>query len=52
MSKFDEALETYTAEMNKLDIAIDAGLLRAVTKGLGPSIYNVDSSKVSLPTPS
>lgn len=47
MSKFDEALETYTAEMNKLDIAIDAGLLRAVTKGLGPSIYNVDSSKVS-----
>lgn len=47
MSKFDEALETYTAEMKKLDVAVDADLLRAVTKGLGPSIYNVDSSKVS-----
>ncbi|MGB0869612.1 MAG: DUF2853 family protein [Flavobacteriales bacterium] len=47
MSKFDEALETYGAEMTKLGLSFDADLLKLVTKGLGPSIYNADSSKVS-----
>ncbi|MGB0999413.1 MAG: DUF2853 family protein [Flavobacteriales bacterium] len=47
MSKFDEALELYTSEMKKMNISVDADLLRAVSKGLGPSIYNADSSKVS-----
>jgi len=47
MSKFDEALEKYTAEMKKLKIAVDADLLRAVTKACGPSIYNRDASTVS-----
>ncbi|MCB0735344.1 MAG: DUF2853 family protein [Flavobacteriales bacterium] len=47
MSKFDEAVATYQAEMDKLGLAYDADLLSAVAKGLGPSIYNADSSKVS-----
>ena len=49
MSKFDEALELYNSEMKKtLKIKdYDPDLLRAVTKGLGPSIYRKDSSTVS-----
>jgi hypothetical protein len=49
MSKFDEALETYTAQMTgelKLN-DVDAALLKAITKGLGPTIYRADASKVS-----
>ncbi len=48
MSKFAEACDLYKKEMaDKLGIAVDEGLLEAVAKGLGPSIYNADSSKVS-----
>jgi hypothetical protein len=47
MSKFDEAIETYQESLKDLGITIDADLLTAVAKGLGPSIYNADSSKVS-----
>lgn len=47
MSKFDEAIVTYQGELSKLGISVDAALLTSVAKGLGPSIYNVDSSKVS-----
>lgn len=47
MSKFQEALDTYAAEFGKLGIEFDAELLRKVTKGCGPAIYNPDSSKVS-----
>ena len=49
MSKFDEALELYNKEMSsKLNVgSVDADLLRAVTKSLGPVIYNEDSSRVS-----
>ncbi len=47
MSKFDEAIETYQGELSKLGISVDAALLTSVAKGLGPSIYNADSSKVS-----
>lgn len=47
MSKFDEKLEKYTAELAKLDSNPDNELLRAVTKGLGPSIYNSDSHLVA-----
>jgi Protein of unknown function (DUF2853) len=43
MSKFDEALEVYKASGH----ASDHALLEKVAKGLGPSIYNVDSSLVS-----
>jgi hypothetical protein len=45
MSKFDDVLASYTDDAKKL--GIDLGLLAKVTKGLGPSIYNADSSKVS-----
>lgn len=47
MSKFDEALATYQDQMDSMNISYDLELLTAVTKGLGPSIYNVDASKVS-----
>ena len=47
MSKFDDLLVTYNAEAAKIGVAVDSDLLSKVTKGLGPSIYNVDSSKVS-----
>ncbi len=47
MSKFDENLEKYAAQMKEMGMSVDMELLRAVTKGLGPSIYNVDSSRVS-----
>ncbi len=48
MSKFNEALETYNKEFaDKLDMKVDADLLKAVTKACGPSIYNRDASKVS-----
>lgn len=51
MSKFDEAIETYQGSLSNLGIKIDVILLTAVTKGLGPSIYNADSSKVSSSDP-
>jgi hypothetical protein len=49
MSKFDDAIATYeNALSDTLGITdYDADLLKAVAKGLGPSIYNTDSSKVS-----
>lgn len=47
MSKFDEAMATYQGEMDKMGIKYDINLLTAVAKGLGPSIYNTDSNKVS-----
>jgi len=48
MSKFDELLEVYKAEFKKiLSEDLDEDFLTKVTKGLGPSIYNTDASKVS-----
>ena len=48
MNKLEEALNTYTEEFkNKVNIEIDQELLKKVTLGLGPSIYNKDASKVS-----
>ena len=47
MSKFDEALAKYTTALGDQNVAVDADLLSAVTKGLGPSIYNRDASLVS-----
>ncbi len=47
MSKFDEAVEKYSADLKDLGVAFNAELLSAVTKGLGPSIYNQDSSMVA-----
>jgi len=49
MNKFEEALESYKKEMTgTLSMSgIDNDLLEKVTRGLGPSIYNQDSSRVS-----
>lgn len=47
MSKFDEAVAKYSADLKDLGVAFNAELLSAVTKGLGPSIYNQDSSMVA-----
>ena len=51
MSKFTEAIETYKEQVAELGLGISEDLLTAVAKGLGPSIYNADSSKVSSSDP-
>jgi hypothetical protein len=47
MSKFDDLMATYVEEAGKIGVSVDTELLTKVTKGLGPSIYNADSAKVS-----
>lgn len=47
MSKLDDLLALYQAEAKKLGVSIDSELLKKVAKGLGPSIYNADSTKVA-----
>ncbi|SNY99748.1 DUF2853 family protein [Flagellimonas pacifica] len=48
MSRRDELIEKYAADIkDKFNEAPDMELLTKVTVGLGPSIYNLDSSKVS-----
>ena len=47
MSKLQEKIDLYTAEVEKIGLKIDKNLLATVTKGLGPSIYKVDAEKVS-----
>lgn len=47
MSKREELIAKYSDEFKKMNISFDADLLTKVTVGLGPSIYNADSSTVS-----
>lgn len=47
MSKFDEQLAKYIADNKSLGLGLSDDLITKVAKGLGPSIYNADSSKVS-----
>lgn len=48
MSKRDELIEKYADDLkNKIGVTPDMDLLRKVTIGCGPSIYNRDSSTVS-----
>jgi hypothetical protein len=47
MSKFNECVELYKSQNSDLSLGLDEALLIGVAKGLGPSIYNADSSKVS-----
>lgn len=48
MSKRDELIEKYAADIkDKFGQTPDMDLLTKVTVGLGPSIYNLDASKVS-----
>lgn len=51
MSKFDECVALYKQELTQLNIKVDEALLTAVTKALGPAIYNADASKVSSSDP-
>lgn len=47
MATFVETFDRYKSEMDSLGIAYDDALFTAVTKSLGPVIYNDDSSRVS-----
>ena len=47
MSQLDELLVKYKKDLKEMGEAVDADLLKAVAKGLGPSIYNKDSSTVA-----
>ncbi len=47
MSKFADCIEQYKAQNSELGLGLSESLLTSVAKGLGPSIYNADSSKVS-----
>lgn len=48
MSKRDELIAKYAADLkDKCGVTPDMDLLTKVTVGLGPSIYNADSSTVS-----
>jgi hypothetical protein len=48
MSKRDDLIEKYAADIkDKFGESADMDLLTKVTIGLGPSIYNLDASKVS-----
>ncbi len=51
MATFVETFDKYKSEMDNLGIAYDETLLSAVSKGLGPAIYNDDSSRVSSSDP-
>ncbi|MFJ1329312.1 DUF2853 family protein [Capnocytophaga canimorsus] len=48
MSKRDELIEKYAADLKeKVGVTPDLEFLTKVTVGLGPSIYNADSSTVA-----
>jgi hypothetical protein len=47
MSKLDDLIEKYQSEAKKIGFSVDVELLTKVAKGLGPTIYNADSAKVS-----
>lgn len=48
MSKRDDLIAKYAVDINeKFGVNPDMDLLTKVTIGLGPSIYNLDASKVS-----
>ena len=47
MATFVETFDKYKSELDNLGISYDESLLSAVTKGLGPAIYNEDSARVS-----
>lgn len=47
MSKFDDVVNNCKDQMGKCGIDVDETLLRAVAKGLGPSIYNKDALLVA-----
>lgn len=48
MSKLDELLVKYTADLEAIGDKIDAKLLQAVAKACGPAIYRKDASLVAV----
>jgi len=51
MSKLDELIEKYAADLEGAGEKVDAKFLRAVAKSCGPAIYRKDSSLVALSDP-
>lgn len=47
MSAFADVIEKSLEQLSSVGLAADEALLTAVAKGLGPSIYNTDSSLVA-----
>ena len=47
MSKLDEKIALYKETAKKLKLNLSDELIEAVTRGLGPSIYNRDSETVA-----
>ena len=47
MSKFEGVIESLKAEAKKIGIRPNEELLRAVAKGMGPSLYKADAAKVA-----
>ena len=47
MSKFDDCLADFKKQLSGIGVSYDEALLTKVAKGLGPSIYNRDSSTVA-----
>ncbi|HRQ90446.1 MAG TPA: DUF2853 family protein [Bacteroidia bacterium] len=52
MSKLEELIEKYTADIEAAGEKADKAILTAVAKGLGPSIYRADASLVAASDPS
>ena len=51
MSKLDDAVAKCETHLKDVGVKVDSTLLRAVAKGLGPSIYGADSKWVALSDP-
>lgn len=51
MSTYEEAFERFTAELESIGFAHHPALYHAITKHLGPSIHNEDSSLVACDQP-
>ena len=47
MSKRDDLIQKYEAQLKEAGVKVDHDLLTKVTIGLGPSIYNADAATVS-----
>ena len=47
MGKFDETVDKVKAEATKIGLRVNDDLLRAVCKGMGPSLYKADAAKVA-----
>lgn len=51
MSKLDDLMQKYTADLEKIGDKVNAETLRGVAKSLGPSIYRKDASLVATSDP-